>query len=72
MKPQQVIEQVTDMAIWENAVWVNAVEKVFFLSSFPSLICVKECKSAINKKESFSSAFERAMAGKTAPSKLPK
>ena len=31
MKPQEVIEQVTDMSIWENAIWVNASEKVFFV-----------------------------------------
>ena len=31
MKPQQEIEQVTNMAIWVDAVWVNAVEKLFFV-----------------------------------------
>ena len=31
MKPQEVIKRATDMNIWENAVWVNHTELMFFV-----------------------------------------
>jgi hypothetical protein len=36
------------------------------------LICVRECKSAIKRKDSFSGSFAIAIAGRTAPNRLPK
>ena len=31
MKPQEVMERVIDISIWENAVWVNHTERIFFV-----------------------------------------
>ena len=44
---------------------------VFSFNSAGFFICVKECKSAINKNDSFSDLFAISIAGRMAPRMLP-
>ena len=51
---------------------VAAVERVLSRSILPFFICVRECKSAINKKESSVVSLAIFIAGSTAPKRFPR